>query len=85
MELGRVGIWTAAFEAHPSASAMAAATTLEDLGYRTLWLNETTGRDPFVMAGLLLSGTSRLSVALGIANIYAQRRDDDCGRAKDVG
>ena len=72
MELGRKGIWTAAFDAHPSAAAQAAAVELEGLGYRTLWLNEATGRDPFVMAGLLLSATSTLTVALGIANVYAR-------------
>ena len=72
MELGRTGIWTAAFDAHPSADAQAAAVELEGLGYRTLWLNEATGRDPFVMAGLLLSATSTLTVALGIANVYAR-------------
>jgi probable F420-dependent oxidoreductase len=72
MDLGRIGIWTAAFDAHPSAAARAAAVELEELGYRTLWLNEATGRDPFVMAGLLLSATSSLTVALGIANIYAR-------------
>ena len=72
MDLGRVGIWTSAFDAHPSAAAQAAAVELEGLGYRTLWLNEATGRDPFVMAGLLLSATSTLTVALGIANIYAR-------------
>ena len=67
-----MGIWTTAFDGHPSAKAQAAACGLEDLGYRTLWLNEATGRDPFVMAGLLLSATSTLTVALGIANIYAR-------------
>jgi len=72
VDLGRVGIWTAAFDAHPSAKAQAAAVELEGLGYRTLWLNEATGRDPFVMAGLLLSATSTLTIALGIANIYAR-------------
>jgi probable F420-dependent oxidoreductase len=35
-------------------------------------LNEATGRDPFVMAGVLLSATSTLTVALGIANVYAR-------------
>jgi probable F420-dependent oxidoreductase len=72
MDLGRVGIWTSAFDAHPSAAAAAAAVELEELGYPTLWLNEATGRDPFVMAGLLLSATSTLTLALGIANIYAR-------------
>jgi probable F420-dependent oxidoreductase len=72
VDLGRVGIWTNAFDAHPSSAAQAATKELEELGYRTLWLNEATGRDPFVMAGLLLSATSSLIVALGIANIYAR-------------
>jgi probable F420-dependent oxidoreductase len=72
VDLGRVGIWTSAFDAHPSAKAQEAAVALEGLGYRTLWLNEATGRDPFVMAGLLLSATSTLTIALGIANIYAR-------------
>ncbi len=72
MELGDIGIWTAAFDAHPATAAQAAAVELEGLGYRTLWLNEATGRDPFVMAGILLSATSTLNLALGIANIYAR-------------
>jgi probable F420-dependent oxidoreductase len=67
-----VGIWTAAFDAHPSTVAQSAAREIEQMGYRTLWLNEATGRDPFVMAGLLLSATSTLRIALGIANIYAR-------------
>jgi probable F420-dependent oxidoreductase len=72
VDLGRVGIWTAAFDAHPAAVAQEAAREVEQLGFETLWLNEATGRDPFVMAGILLSATSTLQVALGIANIYAR-------------
>ena len=72
MDLGRIGIWTSAFDAHPSAAAREAAVELEELGYRTLWLNEATGRDPFAMAGVLLSATSTLNLALGIANVYAR-------------
>jgi probable F420-dependent oxidoreductase len=72
VDLGRVGIWTAAFDAHPSVAAREATGELEQLGYRTLWLNEATGRDPFAMAGVLLSATTTLTVALGIANVYAR-------------
>lgn len=71
-QLGRVGIWTVAFDSHPSREAQIAAQELEEMGYRTLWLNEAVGRDPFVMAGLLLAATSTLTVATGIANIYAR-------------
>jgi probable F420-dependent oxidoreductase len=72
IDLGRIGIWTAAFDAHPAAVAQEAAQELEELGYPMLWLNEATGRDPFVTAALLLSATSTLKLATGIANIYAR-------------
>jgi probable F420-dependent oxidoreductase len=42
------------------------------MGFRTLWINETTGRDPFVLSTMLLSATSTLTVATGIANVYAR-------------
>jgi probable F420-dependent oxidoreductase len=72
IDVGRVGIWTAAFEGHPSARAREAAQEIEAMGYPTLWINEATGRDPFVLAALLLSATSKLKVATGIANVYAR-------------
>jgi probable F420-dependent oxidoreductase len=72
VDIGQIGIWTAAFDAHSYRDARAATEVVEVLGFPTLWLNETTGRDPFVMAGLLLAGTSQLRVALGIANVYAR-------------
>ena len=70
--VGRIGIWTAAFESHPAAAAQAAAQEIESLGYSALWINETTGRDPFVMSSLLLTATTTLTVATGIANVYAR-------------
>ena len=72
IDVGRVGIWTAAFEGQPSAAAKEATLELEALGYPIVWLNEATGRDPFVMASLLLSATSTMKVATGIANVYAR-------------
>jgi len=72
IDVGRIGIWTSAFEAHPSSAAKEATQQLEALGYPILWLNEATGRDPFVMASILLSATSTMKVATGIANVYAR-------------
>lgn len=72
VEPGRVGIWTGVLDAVSSSEAKDVAAELEDLGYSTLWLPETVGRDPFVTATLLLSETTRLTVATGIANIYAR-------------
>ncbi len=42
------------------------------MGFPVLWINETSGRDPFVLASLLLSATSTLKLATGIANVYAR-------------
>jgi probable F420-dependent oxidoreductase len=71
-DLGRVGIWTGALDAVPSSEAKRLAGELEALGYPTLWVPETVGRDPFVTATLLLGATSKLKLATGIANIYAR-------------
>ena len=70
--LGRVGVWTGVLDSVPSAEARRIAGRLEGLGFSTLWIPETVGRDPFVTAALLLAATSDLTVATGIANIYAR-------------
>ena len=72
MDIGRVGIWTGVLDSVPSSEAQRLAQQLEGMGFPTLWIPETIGRDPFVTATLLLSATSRLKVATGIANIYAR-------------
>jgi len=72
IELGRVGIWTGVLDAMPSSQAVEVAALIEELGFPTLWIPETVGRDPFVTATLLLGRTDRLRVATGIANIYAR-------------
>src|SRR6476646_6341374 len=71
-DLGRVGIWTGALDAVSSQDAQRSAQLVEELGFTTLWIPETVGRDPFVSATLLLSATSTLRLATGIANIYAR-------------
>ena len=56
----------------PSAESQRIAGQIEEVGFRTLWIPEAVGRDPFVTATLLLSATSTLHVATGIANVYAR-------------
>jgi probable F420-dependent oxidoreductase len=70
--LGPVGIWTRQFEDHPAAEVREAAAELEELGYGAIWFGEAIGREAFTQAGLLLSATQRITVATGIANIYAR-------------
>ena len=71
-DLGRVGIWTGVSDAMPSGQAAELAQLIEELGFCTMWIPETVGRDPFVTAALLLERTSSLQIATGIANIYAR-------------
>jgi probable F420-dependent oxidoreductase len=72
MDIGRVGIWTFALELQPAARAQEAAAELESLGYPALWIPEAMGREALTHAGLLLAGTRRITVATGIANVWAR-------------
>ncbi|MGK5554309.1 TIGR03620 family F420-dependent LLM class oxidoreductase [Actinomadura kijaniata] len=67
--LGRLGLWTFAFEGAPAGEVREAAAEIEELGYGALWFGEALGRDTFGQAWLLLTATRRLTVASGIANI----------------
>jgi probable F420-dependent oxidoreductase len=72
MAIGRVGLWTFALDTMPMAQATEQAAELEELGYAAVWLPEVAGRDPFVHAAMLLSATSSMVLATGIANIWAR-------------
>lgn len=70
--LGTVGLWTFALDMQPMAAAQEAAAEIEEMGYRTVWVPEAVGREPFASCGLLLSATERLVLATGIASIHAR-------------
>ncbi len=72
MDIGTYGVWYGMIDSLPAPEAQATAQLIEDLGFGALWLAEAVGRDPFVMSSVLLSATSRLALATGIANIYAR-------------
>jgi probable F420-dependent oxidoreductase len=72
MHLGRVGLWTFQLDLQPAAAAQEAAAEIEALGYGALWLPEAVGRDPLVNSALLLSATTELRVATGIASVWAR-------------
>jgi probable F420-dependent oxidoreductase len=69
---GTVGIWTATHESLPPAQSGEVASELESLGYSAMWFPEAWGREAFTNASLLLSATSRITIATGIANIWAR-------------
>ncbi|MFF7243541.1 TIGR03620 family F420-dependent LLM class oxidoreductase [Embleya sp. NPDC008237] len=68
-DLGPVGVWTFTFDAQPAGAVRDAAAEIEELGYGAIWFGEAFGRESFGQAWLLLSATTRLTIASGIANI----------------
>ncbi|HJU31193.1 MAG TPA: TIGR03620 family F420-dependent LLM class oxidoreductase [Hyphomicrobiaceae bacterium] len=71
MNLGRIGVW-AGLDGMTGAQALAFAQRTEKRGYGVLWTPESRGRNVLVNAAWLLSGTTSLIIATGIANIYAR-------------
>ncbi|MDE2403858.1 MAG: TIGR03620 family F420-dependent LLM class oxidoreductase [Sphingomonadales bacterium] len=71
MRIDRLAVWLNTI-GYPSAHLVAFARRLEHWGYGTLWINDGMGSDPMVLAAKLLSATTRLQVALGVANIYSR-------------
>ena len=69
MDLGKLGVWYF-FDGVGSDQAAAAAQRIESMGYGTLWLPETMGKDPLTTASWLLAHTKTLNLATGIVNIY---------------
>ena len=69
MEPGKLGVWYY-LDGMRANIATATAQRIEALGYSTLWIPESTGRNPFAHAGWLLANTTRLNIATGIASIY---------------
>ena len=66
-----LGIWCSTNPLTP-AELTELAVGVERRGYGTLWYPESLSYECLAMGGFLLSRTSRLGVASGIANIYAR-------------
>jgi probable F420-dependent oxidoreductase len=72
--LGRVGVWTFAFDARPMTEIADDARAIEALGFPSLWVPEGGGsRDVIGHLSWLLHNTERITVASGIANITARQ------------
>ncbi|MFI8974994.1 TIGR03620 family F420-dependent LLM class oxidoreductase [Nocardia asteroides] len=70
--LGPLGIWSFQLDVQPMALATAAVAELDDLGFGALWVPEAVAREPFANAALLLSASTRMTVATGIASLHAR-------------
>ncbi len=68
-DLGRLGAWghldTLSIDA-----ARAYARRVDELGYGTLWVPETVGREPFTLLGLLADETRRVRLGTSIVGIW---------------
>jgi probable F420-dependent oxidoreductase len=72
--LGRVGVWTFAFDSLPVDRVRAAAAEIESMGYSAVWIPEGShSRDVFAHLSLLASATTDIAVCSGIANITARQ------------
>lgn len=69
--LGRLGLWSG-LDSLSTDDVLAHVRRVETAGYDTLWVNETSGREPMALAGALSQLTSRITLGLGIASIYAR-------------
>jgi probable F420-dependent oxidoreductase len=67
--LGRVGAW-GHLDSLDAAGARAYARRVEALGYGTLWVPETVGREPFTLLGMLAGETGRLVLGTSIVGIW---------------
>jgi probable F420-dependent oxidoreductase len=83
--LGRVGVWTFAFDGLPAAAIREAAADIERMGFSGLWVPEGgTSREIFAHLSLLLSATERITVGSGIANVTARHPEAMAGGARTL-
>jgi probable F420-dependent oxidoreductase len=71
MHLGQWGVFCFT-DALTPAQLIELAQRTEQLGYAALWYPEVLGYESFALGSFLLTQTTRLVVASGIANIYAR-------------
>jgi probable F420-dependent oxidoreductase len=72
-QVGRIGVWLGSIGLIPASDERAAVARLEQLGYGAVWFGEAPGnREALSHAGVLLGATAHMSVATGIANIWAR-------------
>jgi len=69
LDLGKYGIFSAAFELQPAAVARDGFAELDAMGWSTFWIGETTNREIFANAMLLLGVSRNIKLASGIANL----------------
>jgi len=68
-DLGRLGAW-GHLDSLPIEGVRAYARRVDELGYGTLWVPETVGREPFTLLGLLAGETMDIRLGTSIVGIW---------------
>ncbi len=71
LDLGRLGVW-GHLDTLAAPDAIAYARRAEELGYGTLWVPETVGREPIALCSLLAGATDRINLGTSIINIWGR-------------
>ena len=83
--LGRVGVWTFAFDALRAADVREAVVEIEGLGYPSVWVPEGgSSREIFAHLSLLAAATGDITVCSGIANVTARHPEAMAGGARTL-
>jgi probable F420-dependent oxidoreductase len=69
VDLGRLGAW-GHLDSLSIDAARAYARRVDELGYGTIWVPETVGREPFTLLGLLAGETSEILLGTSIVGIW---------------
>jgi probable F420-dependent oxidoreductase len=69
-ELGTIGVWSAQLRSRNRDRVREIASTLDGLGYGTLWVPGGAGGDLFGDVDAVLDATTRAVVATGVLNIW---------------
>ena len=82
--IGRIGVWSAALGALPAAQEREQLQHIEELGYTTVWITEME-KEAFAHSALALAATKNLTVATGIANMWAREPETAASGANALG
>ncbi|MDH3293074.1 MAG: TIGR03620 family F420-dependent LLM class oxidoreductase [Acidimicrobiia bacterium] len=84
--LGRIGAWSGRLQRRPTHQAVEAVAELEELGYQSVWIPESPfGKDVLTFSAVLLGATDSITVATGIANIWARDAVSMMNSARTIG
>ena len=71
LDLGRLGVW-GHLDSLAARDAIAYARRAEELGYATLWVPETVGREPIALLALLAGTTDAINLGTSIVSIWGR-------------